>query len=301
MADPLVSILIPAYNERHFGEAFASACAQQGVELEIVVSDDSPGDAIGAQVAAANDPRVRYVKNRERLGFGANFTQCFTLARGEMVKFLNDDDRLRPGCVAAFATVLRANPRVGLATSKRQPINAAGAPIPDSPGTMAITVVSAIMSGRDLGDFVLANSMNLIGEPTTAMFRRADLVLEDGGIFRWGGQDYHCLADLSMWLRLMEGALAYYSVVPLSEFRIHPGQEQNREDVRVACLVERLWILRQARTRGYLPAPAAHRMALAAIRARVVPSLGISGLTASERAALEELLTDVDRDIASLR
>jgi glycosyltransferase involved in cell wall biosynthesis len=71
MADPLVSILIPAYNERHFGEAFASARAQQGVELEIVVSDDSPGDAIGAHVAAANDPRVRYVKNQERLGLPA--------------------------------------------------------------------------------------------------------------------------------------------------------------------------------------------------------------------------------------
>jgi hypothetical protein len=157
------------------------------------------------------------------------------------------------------------------------------------------------MSGRDLGDFVLAHSMNLIGEPTTAMFRRADLALEDGGIFRWGGQDYHCLADMSMWLRLMEGALVYYSVAPLSDFRIHPGQEQNREDVRVGCLVERLWIVRQARTRGYLSAPAAHRMALTTIRARVVPCLGLSGLTASEKSALQELLAQVEKDIASLR
>jgi glycosyltransferase involved in cell wall biosynthesis len=81
MADPLVSILIPAYNERFFGEAFASARAQEGVALEIVVCDDSPGDSIGATVAAANDARVRYVRNPQRLGFGANFTQCFTLAR----------------------------------------------------------------------------------------------------------------------------------------------------------------------------------------------------------------------------
>ena len=82
------------------------------MELEIVVSDDSPGDAIGTQVARANDPRVRYVKNGERLGFAANFTQCFTLARGETVKFLNDDDRLRPGCVAALSMILRANPLI---------------------------------------------------------------------------------------------------------------------------------------------------------------------------------------------
>jgi len=301
MADPLVSILIPAYNERHFGEAFASALAQQGVELEIIVSDDSPGEAIGAQVAGANDPRVRYVKNPVRLGFGANFTQCFTLARGEMVKFLNDDDRLRPGCAAALSMILRANPLVRLATSRRQPIDAAGAPLPDVPATMPITMVSALMSGRELGDFVLAHSVNLIGEPTTAMFRRADLALEEGSIFRWGGREYHCLADLSMWLRLMEGALVYYTVVPLSDFRIHEGQEQNREEVRTRCLVERLWIVRQARARGFLSAPVAHRMALLTLRARVVPCLTVLDLTASEKAALEELLAEVERDIASLR
>jgi len=301
MADPLVSILIPAYNERHFGEALASACAQQGVELEIVVCDDSPGEAIGATVAAARDPRVRYVKNPERLGFSGNFTQCFTLARGVMVKFLNDDDRLRPGCVAALGAILRANPLVRLATSKRQPIDAAGAALPDVAATMPITKVSALMSGRELGDFVLAHSINLIGEPTTAMFRRADLAVEEGGIFRWGGRDYHCLADMSMWLRLMEGALAYYTVVPLSDFRIHAGQEQNREEVRTRCLVERLWIVRQARARGFLSAPVAHRMALANLRARVVPCLAIPGLTASESSSLQELLADVERDIASLR
>src|SRR5262249_37894806 len=154
--------------------------AQEGVELEIVVCDDSPGEAIGATVAKANDPRVRYVRNRERRGFGGNFTQCLTPARGGMGKFLNDADRLPPGCVAAFAAILRGNPSVRLATSKRQPIDDNGAPLRDIPPTMAITNVSAIMSGRELGDFVLAHSVNLIGEPTTVMFRRADLAIEDG-------------------------------------------------------------------------------------------------------------------------
>jgi hypothetical protein len=203
--------------------------------------------------------------------------------------------------VAALGAILRANPLVRLATSKRQPIDAAGAALPDVAATMPITKVSAIMSGRELGDFVLAHSINLIGEPTTAMFRRADLVLEEGSIFRWGGRDYHCLADMSMWLRLMEGALTYYTVVPLSEFRIHAGQEQNREEVRTRCLVERLWIVRQARVRGFLSSPVAHRMALANLRARVVPCLAIPGLTASETSALQELLADVEREIASLR
>jgi len=301
MAHPLVSILIPAYNARHFGEAFASARAQTGVELEIVVCDDSPGDAIGRAVAQANDPRVRYVRNPSNLGFGANFTQCFSLARGEMIKFLNDDDRLRPGCAAALSSVLAANPGVKLATTKRQPIDGNGAPLRDIPATMPIASISAIVSGRELGDFVLAHSINLIGEPTTVMFRKADAALEDGALFRWGGRDYHCLADMSLWLRLLAQGFAWYGVAPLSEFRIHAGQEQHREGVRVNCLVERLWIHRQARAHGFLAAPQAQRMSLASLRNRIVPIVGAAGLAEEEEGALRELMQQVDEEIATLR
>lgn len=301
VSSPLVSILIPAYNERHFAAAFASARAQSGVDMEIVVCDDSPGESIGRTVAQASDSRVRYVRNASNLGFGANFTQCFTLARGEMAKFLNDDDRLRPGCVAALASVLAANPGVRLATTKRQPIDVNGAPLRDIPATMPIANVSAIVSGRELGDFVLAHSINLIGEPTTVMFRKADVAIEDGALFRWGARDYHCLADLSLWLRLLEQGFAWYGVVPLSEFRIHGGQEQHREGVRVACLVERLWIHRQACARGFLAAPQAQRMALANLRNRVAPCVGAPGLASGEAETVRQLLAEVDGEIASLR
>ena len=97
--EPLVSILIPAYNERFFAEALASARAQAYPALEIVVLDDSPGEAIERAVRQASDGRVRYARNRERRGFHGNFTACFQQARGEYVKFLNDDDRLLPQCV----------------------------------------------------------------------------------------------------------------------------------------------------------------------------------------------------------
>jgi glycosyltransferase involved in cell wall biosynthesis len=300
-ATPLVTIAIPAYNERYFGEALASAVAQQGVEVEILVCDDSPGTAIESAAAAANDPRVRYVRNPARLGFAANFTQCFTSARGEMLKFLNDDDRLRPNCVAAMAAVLAANRGVKLVTSRRQPIDASGARMPDPPATMPIASVSALMSGRELGDFVLAHSVNLIGEPTTVMFRRADVALEDGLIFRWGGRDYHCLADLSLWLRLMAQGGAYYFAPALSEFRLHPGQEQLQEGIRITCLVERLWIAREARKHGFLAAPQLMNASLSGLRARVASAVGSPLLAAGEDAALRKLLADVDGELASLR
>ena len=301
MADPLVSVLIPAYNERYFGEAFASACAQQGVELEIVVCDDSPGDAIGKTVAAANDPRVRYVRNPRNLGFGANFTQCFQLARGAFIKFLNDDDRLRPACVATFAAALQANPSVKLATSRRIPIGANGERLPDGPATAPLAQVSALVAGRELGDFTLVHSMNFIGEPTTVMFRRSGVTLEDRALFRWGGRDYHCLADLSLWLRLLADGLAYYTPAPLSEFRMHEGQEQHREGVRMACLVERVWLLKQARSVGYLAARDGPRVAYANLRARLQTWLERGGFTAAEAQTVRGLIAEIDGEAATLR
>lgn len=300
-AAPLVTIAIPAYNERYFGEALASAIAQQGVEIEILVCDDSPGEGIGNAVKAAGDPRIRYVRNPARLGFAGNFTQCFREARGEMLKFLNDDDRLRPGCVATLAGALAANRAIMLAASRRQPIDAWGARAADVPATSPMSVVSALMAGRDVGDFVLGNSVNMIGEPTTVMFRRSDVALEEGSLFRWGGHDYHCLADLSVWLRLLAKGPLFYFASALSEFRIHAAQEQHREGVRVACLVERLWIVREARKAGFLASKQVMHLALSNLRARVVPVIGLPVLAPGEDAALRALLAEVDGELTALR
>lgn len=295
----LVTLAIPAYSERFFPEAFASALAQTHSPLEIVVCDDSPGSAIEAAVRAAADPRVRYLRNPRRLGFAANFTRCFREARGELLKLLNDDDRLLPGCVESLAWVLESNPAVTLATSRRSVIDGAGRLLPDIQATTPLSLVSSLLVGRELGDFLLVNSVNLVGEPTTAMFRRSQLPVEGDSIFRWGGRDYHCLADLSAWLRLLKSGLAYYSAVPLSQFRMHGDQEQDRPGVKLECLVERWWILRTARAEGFLRAHAAWRAALAPVAARARLWQAAEGLEPAVRATVDTLLAEVEAEIAA--
>jgi glycosyltransferase involved in cell wall biosynthesis len=292
-----VTIAIPAYHERYFGEAFASALAQGHAPLEILVGDDSPGETIGRIVHDAADARVRYVRNSPPLGFAGNFTALLQAARGDLVKFLNDDDRLLPRCVEELAGVMEANPAVKLATSRRRMIGPDGEPLADSQATQPLALVSAIFIGRELGDLALVNSANLIGEPTTVMFRRSDLVLEGDSMFRWGGRDYHCLADLGVWLRLLRTGLAYYGAAPLSEFRRHPDQEQSRPDGAFECLVERLMIAREARGAGYLASPAAWRTALGTIKARAgVPHH--AKVDPAARAAVDAFVAGLDAEIA---
>jgi hypothetical protein len=190
---------------------------------------------------------------------------------------------------------------VKLATSRRIPIDGNGRRLPDGRATAPISNVSAIMAGRELGDYALVHSMNFIGEPTTVMFRRADVVLEDGLLFRWGGHDYHCLADMALWLRLLANGLAYYTPAPFSEFRIHEGQEQKREDVRLLCLTERLLILRQACSAGYLAMPEGRRIAFANLGARLKQWLDRGAFTPAESATARGLLAELGEEGASLR
>ena len=262
MSGPRVSILIPAYNERFFPAALGSALAQSFADLEIVVCDDSSGDAIEAAVRAAGDARVRYVRNPSRLGFGGNFTECLRQARGELIKFLNDDDLLAPQCVAGLAAAFDFDPRVTLATSRRRPIDERGVIVQGHLASAPLAHVSCLIPGIELGNFVLINSLNLIGEPTTAMFRKRDVDWVAGGIFSWGGHEYHCLADLSLWIRLLARGHCFYQAVVLSDYRVHAGQQQASEVMDVACIAERFYLAQTARESGFLRTAEHFRAAL---------------------------------------
>ncbi len=288
-----VSVLIPAYNERFFPAALASARAQTFADLEIVVCDDSAGDAIEMAVRAADDARIRYQRNRPRRGFGGNFTECFLQARGELIKFLNDDDLLAPQCVAGLVAALEFDPRVTLATSRRRPIDENGALVPGHLASAPIAHVSCLIPGSELGNFVLINSLNLIGEPTTALFRKRDVELEAGALFTWGGRDYHCLADLSLWIRLLAHGHAFYQSVALSDYRVHAGQQQASETMDVACIAERFHLACRAREAGFLQEEAQFRAAITMPLRMAEQALRERSLPASTRAELDGIASAI--------
>ena len=295
-----VSVLIPAYNEAFFRDAFASARAQAYDSFEVVVCDDSPGDAIEAWVGAERDPRVRYVRNPRRLGFEGNFGECLRQARGDLAKFLNDDDCLLPGCIARLAAALDANPNVALATSRRQVIDASGAARADVPATSPVSYVSCTTRGIELGELALVNGLNLIGEPTTAMFRVKDVDWLDTGLFTWRGKSYHCLADLALWLRLIEQRDAYYCASVLSQYRMHAGQEQRSGAMGIGCITERLDLVEAARASGYLREPHAYRAALTRVDALAAAWRERGRPDAAQRTTLEALSASVAATLAAL-
>lgn len=96
MSPPLVSILIPAYNQASsLPAAIESALAQDYSSIEVIVADDHSTDST-AQVIQKYllDPRVRYEPSVANLGRVANYRRCvMELARGAWMINLDGDDR----------------------------------------------------------------------------------------------------------------------------------------------------------------------------------------------------------------
>jgi glycosyltransferase involved in cell wall biosynthesis len=118
VAERAVSVVVPTFRrELTLVAAIRSALAQEGVHVEVIVLDDSPEGSARDAVAALDDARVRYVR-RERPSGGvpaAVRNEGLALARGEYVHFLDDDDLLEEGALAALSNALEATPAAGVA------------------------------------------------------------------------------------------------------------------------------------------------------------------------------------------
>ena len=109
MAEIDVSVVIATYRrERLLLEAIASACSQRGVEVEVIVVDDSPEGGANEGVRAMNDRRVRYLHRAVPSGGrpGAVRNDGVALARAPLLHFLDDDNRLFEGSLHNLAVAL---------------------------------------------------------------------------------------------------------------------------------------------------------------------------------------------------
>jgi glycosyltransferase involved in cell wall biosynthesis len=93
---PLVSILIPAYNaEEWIGETIRSAVSQTWPRKEIIVADDGSKDRT-AEVARQFASKQVLVVSRENHGAAATRNHALRLSQGDYIQYLDADDLLAP-------------------------------------------------------------------------------------------------------------------------------------------------------------------------------------------------------------
>ncbi|WP_162937694.1 glycosyltransferase family 2 protein [Indioceanicola profundi] len=97
--DPVVSIIIPAYNAAGFiARSVQSALAQSYSAIEVVVVDDGSSDGTVGEVQriSALDPRVRLVRTPRNLGPAGARNLGISAARGDWIALLDADDAYDP-------------------------------------------------------------------------------------------------------------------------------------------------------------------------------------------------------------
>ena len=286
----VVSVLIPTYNgERFIAETLSSVLAQTYEHLEVIVGDDCSTDGtVGiARRIAGSDSRVEVIVYDRNVGGFASHDLLNRRATGRYTKFLLHDDLLAVDAIERLVEPLEDDPRLVLATSKRALIDERGGRLPDGLHTAAISAEPGVVDGRALGDMVLANMLNVIGEVSTVLFRRSVDVGEP--LLSIDTREMVANGDIALWLKLLAQGDAYYTPVELSSFRQHTGQSSRHEETAVGGLAEWPVLIDRARALGFLADPAHERAAHVRVALSAAELLARVAGTAGEARVLEVL------------
>jgi glycosyltransferase involved in cell wall biosynthesis len=125
---PRVSIIVPSYNHAPFlRAALDSVLAQDHADRELIVVDDGSTDDSISIVRSYGD-RLRLIEQRGgRQARARNL--ALQVATGELVAFLDSDDRWLPRRLSAAVTAMAAHPQAGVVWSDFIYVDGQGRPL----------------------------------------------------------------------------------------------------------------------------------------------------------------------------
>ena len=104
---PLISVVIPVHGvEDYLDRCLDSVLGEPAPSLEVIAVDDASPDGCAAILAARHDPRLRVISTPAAVGPGPARDLGAKEAMGEYVWFVDGDDELTGGALAAVAGAL---------------------------------------------------------------------------------------------------------------------------------------------------------------------------------------------------
>ncbi len=210
-AAPAISVVVPAFNAARFLLACLDSVRSQTMgDWECLVVDDGSEDASAVLAEGVGDPRVRVLR-QANAGVAAARNRGLSQARGEMVLFLDADDRLHASALERLASALRADVHAVASFGPFRKILADGSPYPGEKPLEAVRYPSGDVLEALLRENFIANGGHVLVRSAAA--RRA------------GGFDtrLRLSEDWEFWCRLaLEGPFRYIgSDLEVMSFRIY--------------------------------------------------------------------------------
>ena len=190
MSAPLLSIVMPSYNQGRFlREALDSIFSQSYRPLEVIVVDGASSDDSCAILAdyAARHPELRWISEKDQ-GPADAVNKGLAMMRGELAGICSSDDLYCPGALEQVVRTAQAHPDCGFIYGDVAGVDERGAALGEG-----------CLPGFSWPAF-FAISLAL---PQGSIFFRTRLAREVGG---WNASYYSC--DIDYWLRMLFRARA---------------------------------------------------------------------------------------------
>jgi glycosyltransferase involved in cell wall biosynthesis len=246
-----VSVVVPLFNAARTVAASLRSALEGGLEqLEIIVVDDGSQDASAQIVRDLADPRITLLQRPAPSG-GAAHPRNLAIARAQApyIAFLDADDLLKPGKLAAAADALDAHPEAGFAFGEFEHIDAEGQ-------VLESFVVRDKLVACPLARTPLADGWSFIAQAELARgFLYRNFISPSGVMVRKsvldevGGFDESLVysEDLDLWFRLAHHSGALFCERVGHSYRRAAGSLTYRPSVRRER--DRITALRRERAR----------------------------------------------------
>jgi glycosyltransferase involved in cell wall biosynthesis len=212
MANPSISVIIPAFNARaYIAHALASVLAQSRPADEIILIDDGSTDDTASALQPFNS-RIRYIRQPNQ-GAAAARNAGIAVSRGEYIAFLDADDLWHPRKLELQSKALTSRPDLALLGTQTFP---AGSPLPNIDGAANISCdpiswPRLVVKNRFVTSSILAHRRRI----------------EEIGLF---DPSLHGPEDHDLWARVAERYAVANLALPLTGYRIRPESLSHRPD-----------------------------------------------------------------------
>lgn len=217
---PRLSVMLPTYEpDGMLALALTSVLAQATGpdDMQIAVVDDGSRPGVVREIVHQVDPkgRIEIFEHADRLGLCGNWNRSVTLARGEFIHLLHQDDYVLPGFYARLTDGFKRRPDIGMAFCRARLVDA-------EDRRLKTTSQLRWMPG------VLAQWLPKIAErqrvqtPSVIVARKT---YETIGGYR---PDLQLAVDWEMWVRIAAAYPVWYEPRSLAVYRRHGANETAR-------------------------------------------------------------------------
>jgi len=212
MQEPLVSVIMPAYNaEKYISESIESVITQSYKNWELLITDDRSTDATQQIINeyAIKDQRIKLYINEQNGGAGVARNNSIKQANGRFIAFLDADDKWLPEKLTKQISFMLKNNYAFTFTAyqKMEAEHLTGVISPPS-----ITTYKKLLSSNVIGCLTAVYDSDLLGKQYMPLIRKRQ--------------------DMGLWLKILEQVPKGYCLPDvLALYRVDSGMTQDKLEI----------------------------------------------------------------------